>query len=464
MGMRRSTKWLNRWAIGLCAAITVTCGAPLLAFGQDASTAPSDSANSYQAVRGLEQEPSEGGAGPAVANALLFVPRKILDGLLYSMAYGSYVSTESGWPARVSELLTFYHERFGIHPIVSLSSGSQTEFGAELAYRVPTFGASISGRYGNDENWGTKVDVVSEFAAGSVPFKLSLSGFLNNRDDFEFFGFGPDPLDDPRSPFQPDAQSDHGVYAQRLPRVSMVLAARVRPRLQLSWTSFYQERRVSDPGGAEGEQLDETFDVSALPGADRKGRQVYSEGSLRFDTRESDRKITSGFRVDAYAGYSFGVEEDESRFRRLGIDVAPYIAILQDDRIIVPRVVLDTVDDLNEDFPISFADYPRQPTFRGAPRTRLLRTDEVSAVPSLEYRWPLSNVLNGNLFLDYLLVANSVSDLSFADAPYAWGAGFVIQGARSELGRFAISSGSEGLRFMIELGSGAYISDRTRWQ
>ncbi len=306
--------------------------------------------------------------------------------------------------------------------------------------------------------------MVSEFEPGSVPVKLSFSAFLNNRDDFEFFGFGSDPLNDPRSHFEPDAPSDHGVYAQRLPRVSMVLAARVRPRWQLSWTSFYQERRVSDPGGADGEQLDQTFDVSAVPGADRKGRQVYEEASVRFDTRKVDQRITPGFRFDAYAGLSFGVSEDESRFRRLGVDVAPYIPIIRNDRIIVPRLVLDTVDDLNEDFPVSFADYPRQPTFRGAPRTRLLRTDEVSAVPSLEYRWPLSNVLNGNLFIDYLLVADSVSDLSFANAPYAWGAGFVIQGARSELARLAVSSGSEGLRIMVELGSGAHISDRTRWQ
>jgi hypothetical protein len=449
--------------LGLGIVGTILFG-PSAASTQEADTSSAKSVSGAPTLRGLEHEPSEGSAALTAINATLFVPRTVLGGLLYSFAYGAYVGTESPWPARVEEWLTFYHGRIGIHPLLSVGSGSTTGYGAELAYRVPSFGAAVSGRYGDEENWDTKFDVVSEFGARRLPLKLSFSGFVNHRDDYEFFGFGSDPRRDSRNHFQPEAPSDHGVYAQRLPRVSMVLAARVTPPLLLSWTSFYQERHVSDPKGSDGDRLGQTFDASTLPGANQKSRQIYEEASARFDTRATDRTISGGLVVDAYAGVSIGVGDDESRFRRLGIDVMPYIPILRHDRVIAPRFILDTVHDLDDDVSISFADYPRQPAFRGAPTTRLLRTDEISAVPSLEYKWPLINVLNGNLFVDYLLVAPSVSDLSFGGAPYAVGGGLVVQSEGSELGRLSVAGGSEGLRILIELGTGAHLSDRTRWR
>jgi hypothetical protein len=42
--------------------------------------------------------PDEGSAPHAVARALLFVPRTLLDALTYSVAYGAYVGTESSVP------------------------------------------------------------------------------------------------------------------------------------------------------------------------------------------------------------------------------------------------------------------------------------------------------------------------------------------------------------------------------
>ena len=51
---------------------------------------------------------------------------------------------------------------------VSVSSGSQTAFGAEVGYRVGGFGASVSGLYGSHETWGAKLDLVSEFAAWEI--------------------------------------------------------------------------------------------------------------------------------------------------------------------------------------------------------------------------------------------------------------------------------------------------------
>jgi hypothetical protein len=408
-------------------------------------------------LRGLEEVPDEGSSADAVARALLFVPRLLLDGLTYSMAYGAYVGTESSVPRRMEEILTFDQRRIGIHPLLSVSSGSRTGFGAEVAYRVPGFGAGVSGLYGSSDVWAAKLDVVTEFAAGRVPFKIRGYGFISKRDDFEFHGFGPSPQSDARNEFLRATGAEFVIYDQRLARTSIEAAARPWRILQFFYNGLYQERQVSDFHDVDGERF------GASPAGDRTNKQVYQEIGFRFDTRENDRKITPGFRLEAYAGLSNGVGGDQGRFRRTGIDIAPYVPVLKRDRILVPRFLLDAVDDLNEDQPLAFTDYPRQPTFRGASRTHLLRTDLFSAVPSLEYRWPLTHNVSGHLFADYLMVGDSVGHLTFRDAPYAYGVGIAIQGARSEVGRIAVSTGSEGARLMIDLGLSFHVSDRTRW-
>jgi hypothetical protein len=411
----------------------------------------------YARLRGLEEVPKEGGAPYPVARALLFLPRTLLDALTFSMAYGAYVGTESSVPKRVEEILTFDQGRFGIHPLLSVSSGSRAEFGAEVAYRVPGFGASVSGLYGNSENWGAKLDVVSEFKAGGIPFKILGTSFINERDGFEFHGFGPSPQTDPRNQFLQGTGAEFVDYDQRLTRTSVAATARPWTIMQFFYTGLYQERAVSDFRDDHGVSVDNN------PATNQTSKQFYQEVGFRFDTRKYERKITPGFRLEAYAGLSNGVGNDQGRFRRLGVDVAPYVPVLKRDRILVPRFILDTVDDLNEDQPLIFTDYPRQPTFRGASRTQLLRTDLFSAVPSLEYRWPLTHNVSGHLFIDYLMVGDSVRHLTFHDAPYAYGVGIAIQGARSEVGRIAVSGGSEGVRLMIDLGLTTHVSDRTRW-
>ncbi len=114
--------------------------------------------------------------------------------------------------------------------------------------------------------------------------------------------------------------------------------------------------------------------------------------------------------------------------------------------------------------PISFADYPRQPTFRGVSSKTLLRTDEISLVPSVEYQWPITFNIGGHLFIDYLIVADSFNKITFSNSPYAYGIGFDLQVSNREVARFSVASGSEGLRIDFSLGFTLHTNDRTKWQ
>ena len=159
-----------------------------------------------------------------------------------------------------------------------------------------------------------------------------------------------------------------------------------------------------------------------------------------------------------------GIAGDHSHFLRTGVDAALYLPVIKQTRLIVPRIVFDMVDNLNDSVPISFAEYPRQPAFRGVSSTRLLRNDEISLLSSLEYQWPLTYNLGGHLFAVHLVVTDSFSVLTRSNAPYAIGFGLDLHGADSELARLSISNGSEGWRFLLTVGISSHTSDRSKWQ
>ncbi|MFQ5752472.1 MAG: hypothetical protein ACE5HI_10785, partial [bacterium] len=196
----------------------------------------------------------------------------------------------------------------------------------------------------------------------------------------------------------------------------------------------------------------------------KKGQQIYNEIAARYDTRKYRGQISPGVRVEGYAGLSIGVASDDRRFSRTGVDAALYIPVIKQTRLIVPRVIFDLVDNLNDAVPISFAEYPRQLAFRGISSTNLLRSDKISLLSSLEYQWPLTYNLGGHLFVDNLVVSDSFDNLTLANTPYAYGFGIDLHGADSELARFTISNGSEGLRFFLTVGLSNHTSDRTKWQ
>ncbi len=420
-------------------------------------------------LRGLEEAPGEPGHGVrAVENTLLWPPRTLVRGIMQSMSYGASTGGDSRVLRRLNEYLAYFDRRIGIQPVIKVSSGSRSGFGARVYFRDRPFGASVGAQFRDSENWAGKAGLTSSMVTGRMAWRLDVSGWINQRNDFEFHGFGADPADDPRNPYLPGRRGDAGTYSQRLTRIEWIVGARPLDDWEFIYTGHYQKRRIASPAGDVSGNIDRVFDASALPGItageETEGRQFYSEFAVRCDTRESRGQISPGIRVEGYAGLSTGVDEDRSRFIRSGMDAALYIPVIQHNRVIVPRLMIDTVDNLREDIPLSFAEYPRQLAFRGASGTTLLRNDEISMVPSLEYQWPLTHHVGGHLFIDYLLVSDRFADLSFAGAPYAWGFGFDVHSRESEMARFAISTGSEGLRVMISAGLGAHHNERTRWQ
>ncbi len=418
-------------------------------------------------LRGLEKDRPERFAPlRTAANVLLFVPRTVFSGVLYTTGYGPHLIDDSEFVERFESFLYFYQKQIGWYPVAAFSSGTSLAYGAGVFYRQKPFGISAGGYYHSSNLWKAKIKLLNAYRIGRSVLQFNLSGSILTRDDYKFHGFGADPARDSRNQFQND--SPYGIYLQRLGRLQLIVGFRPSDNWQFFYSGFYQERKIENPGDDDPANIRNVFDLSQIPGiapgGPTIGKQLYNELSARFDTRAYQGQLSPGVLVEGYLGFSQGVGGDRSRFARAGGLAALFIPVIKHNRLITPRVVLDVIDNRNDGAPISFAEYPRQPTFRGISSKQLLRTDNVSLVSSLEYKWPLTFNVGGHLFVDYLFAGDSIDKLTFRQAPYAIGFGFDVHGEDSELARISVAGGSEGLRFKLTVGLSGYSTARTDWQ
>lgn len=454
-------------------ALVAGLPAPLVA-QQDSvpSTVPQDTAltpsEEYLHVRGLERAPRAGGAGTrAIANTILFLPRAVLSGALYFTGLGAHLVDDGSVIGLYNDFFYFYEDRAGWTPVLVLGSSDGIAGGARGFYRAEPFGVSAGGYYGGSEFFGFTGALTYNFLAGRNVWWFKAEGAFKKRQDYEFFGFGSDPLTDPRNSFESTATAPFGLYAQRVSKVQLTAGLRPSNRWEIFLSSLFRDRALSVPGSPNTDNIDRTFDLTTVPGISSDsvtvGQQIYNELVVRYDSREIPGMSSPGVRVETHGGVSLGVGSDESRFARGGIDAAVYIPVIRRNRLLVPRVALDVLENLNDPVEISFAEYPRHNLFRGEATRTILRADYVMVQPSLEYQWPLSYNLRATLFLDYLLVGQSLDELTFSDAPYAYGLGLVVHGTHNTVAAIGVASGSEGFRFLLTIGAFQHINDRYKW-
>ncbi len=414
-------------------------------------------------LRGVERrESSTLDTWRRVGNALLIPPRYAANGLLYYAGYGVSVVSDPNMIDRVEEMIYLYERKIGWYPMIEVISGYRARYGLHIFYSGDPVGVKISGKYANNEKWG--VDLRSSFSLGlgGTVWKATFTIARENDDDRDFYGIGSRPRSDPRSHFLPDGDEQHALYAQRKDKIQLVLGLRPHPVWETFLTSFYRERTTSLP--TRNDQLfSDVYDVSSLPGFDSMTRQWYNEIAARYDTRNRRGHVTSGVRIEGYVGISAGIADDQSLYLRSGTDMAVFLPTIRPNRVLVPRVVLNSIENLKSDREIAFTDYPRHPVFRGTGSLVMLRSDMVSLVPSLEYTWPLSYSFAASIFSDMLMVAPALGKLTLDGFEWAGGVGINIHSDSEEVGRLQVSYGSTGFRLKIIFGAPIHSNDRSDW-
>lgn len=391
----------------------------------------------------------------------MFLPRVTLDGILSETAYGAGVIADPGFVSDVREFLV--RDKWGAYPVLDFASASSYPApGLRAYFRNGGLGVAASGVYGDREFWRADAGFAWDGALGGGRGRLAMNWHRGREDNRTFAGIGARPLEDERSAFLPGATATEGRYLQRNSRFQVLLGWR-SGRLELLLDNVYRRRTPSSPESGD-DALDAVFDVARLPGADGTGEHTYHEVVARLDTRRLPGLLSPGASLTAYSGVQLGRGADRSRLLRAGGDATVFVPVLKRNRLLVPRLTLDTVSNLREEVPISFLDYPRHLTFRGVSSSRrILRTDSWVAVPSLSYQWPLTPVVSAQAFVNALVVGTGPSDLRLHGAPWAAGLALEMHTAHRAVVRMILANGSEGLHFQLEFGAPIHLNERSRW-
>jgi hypothetical protein len=435
----------------------------ILASGAGAQEPAAGGPPDPKTLRNLEQEGElVGDPGRTLVDALLLLPRDIVNGVLASTAYGTEPTDDPKLIERAEDVFPL-RKRAGVYPRFDRSSQSGLAAGANLYYRGRAIGAIVSGVFRNARFWNAGAIVGWQKPRGHSVLKLSVVAQLGADDSLRFFGLGADPANDPRAPLVArPVQAEFGRYQQRYDSASVVAGVRTPMGIELYYETNYRRRKVQDLAESD-EALGHLFDLTSLPGLGTR-KQWYNELSARYDTRRYRGVAGPGLTVAAYGGLSSGIGFDQSRFGRAGGELLLHLPVYRGNRLLVPKLSVDHVWNREPDVPLSFADYPRHLTFRGVSgRRTILRTDDWVLVPSLEYEWPLTYRTQAQIFCDLLVVGRSLGEIRARGAPWAVGVSLEMHSQFRSLARLLVAGGSEGIRVGIELKPPVKTNDRTRW-
>lgn len=400
-----------------------------------------------KSATGRERETFESDeSGRTVADVALYLPRNVLDLLFITTGAASGLIEDEQVVPRLKD--TFYSENheIGVFPTAFVETGFTPNIGARMIASIDNFASTLRAGYGGPDS--TVVESRIRMTSGCrIPLSLSIEWLQDRRTDLVFMGLGPSPEQDPRNQFRPLQLSRNGLYRERRQRMIAGVGVRLAPDWVLVLSNGLKSRHVDDAPDAGSDQLSRVFEPSSIPGANRITRTVYTEAALRFDSRENRGAPTTGAMMEAYGGVYNGIRSQGASAVASGVRWAAFLPLYRVTNVISPRITIDTITPLG-DAPLPFFDYLSAADFRGFDGRR----DRVVMVASVDYRWTLIQYIAARVFGDATNVAPEVSSLALEHARYAWGLGFDLHSASTQIGRVAASFSQGDMRLFLSLG------------
>ena len=389
-----------------------------------------------------------------------WIPREILNASLYGIEQTAVFLSDPDFIERVEDILYIVDPELLWYPVLQYESGFRPSYGAGILYRQHGVRSRIQASMYDADLWDVEFSTSYKKYFEKGMAKVHVSGSLEKKDDLVFGGLGGDPRKDNRNKFL--NQNDEGVFSQDRRQLEWGVLFESSKGKQIAYTGALT-RRTFDPVGRGSNDLSKVMDVSVIPGLNGKTpvSDTYHEIAISVDTRKNKEMVTPGFRGEIYSGISLGLQGNKSNALKMGTDIQGFIPTFHEDRILIPRVVFDVTEDLNNK-PIPFSGYSKHRTFRGLSSRKWFRNDKISFAPSLEYVWRLSSVLSAHVFYDYVTVGQTLGSLKWNDGMWAAGGGIDLHIKGTEFGRVELSGGSEGFLAKISFGAPVRKNNRTK--
>ncbi|NUP11103.1 MAG: hypothetical protein HOW73_34085 [Polyangiaceae bacterium] len=396
---------------------------------------PSDDGQEHRAdpqnVRPVETEPSTVATDVALAvpRIILAPPRVVLEtaylpirGLLYLM--GRYQI-----PERIVEFLYNDDRTAAIIPSISFIGGQGFTAGVHMFHegwgrhkeRID-FSAKFGGRFVQ----AYELEMSAPNVAGT-PFGIEVTTRFEIQPHLRFWGYGPQEAQEfegapPQGPR--DAHVETRFRQQR---------GMVRARMGWSFTDEINlgvigvlNRRDFGPKETEDDpepSIERVYDTSQIPGFNFGYTLVEPLLDFRIDSRFPAGTTSEGIYFNAFGGGA--PPQNGFRFIHYGAEIAGFINLFNEDRILVLHAAHESV--LGSDDEIPFADMPRLggPTrLRGFDLHRF--RDNHTAVVTVQYEWPIHEFVSGVGFFELGSVGEDYEELVQPDNYRPSGGGGLI--------------------------------------
>jgi outer membrane protein assembly factor BamA len=170
------------------------------------------------------------------------------------------------------------------------------------------------------------------------------------------------------------------------------------------------------------------YDTSQINGFEDGVDVLEFSPTFIYDSRDTEAITSKGVYLDMFGGYALPTSFDEG-FWHYGATLATFINLYQQSRTLSVRALLEGVQGDGEDIP--FSDLVR---LGGPMRLRGYQLDQfrdnLAAVGTLEYRYPVHERLSGELFVDAGRVGRDYPEVfdrdGLRDFNYGAGLGFVF--------------------------------------
>ncbi|MFZ0391039.1 MAG: BamA/TamA family outer membrane protein, partial [Calditrichia bacterium] len=278
--------------------------------------------------------------------------------------------------------------------------------------------------------------------------RIALSKIINSeilakyhfQPDESFFGLGPN-----------SARDDRSNFAHELVRADLDIGFRLNEQNRIAILPGFDRNKILAGRDDAYPSATEVPGFESLPGMNSTVQIAKLELEIHHDSRNHPGIPTAGFEALLRGGVFQEVSGDRFGFTRLKMEVSRFIHLFY-NRALKLRVAGELTGQF-QDRSIPFyylSEIGRSETVRGFTRGRFRDKDMI--LGSIEYRYPVWNIINTYFFLDEGTVANNIfKDLSAKNLKQGYGIGFQMWDAEGVLMDFTIARSREGMRFYLEL-------------
>jgi hypothetical protein len=442
-----------------CASLLLVLAAPVTAGAQTPPPTPGPG-SSPKPYDGPPPKPDEarGLASPATdpADIGLFVPRLVLfpgklatQIVFFPLRHGMRFLQRHAVIERVASIFYNDDHTAAILPTFQFISAYGPTVGVS-AFHTNMGGngekGEISAQAGGLVNQAYEASFSADRVSGSRMYVSSVARY-DIRPRLLFQGIGDDgdvaqtgPLLDPRAAaVRTRFQQDRLLLAER----AGYTIGKPGNLVKIGGAAIFNHRTFNSNPPSEIPSIESVYDTSKLVGFDRGTTTAELDATLVVDTRDSEGLTSSGVYVDAFLGGVPPVRQ--YHYVHYGLDAAGYIDLYKQNRVLVVRGEIEAVEGKYEDIP--FSDLPR---LGGPTRLRGYRLDRFrdkkSALATLEYQYPIHEMIGGAVFVDAGHVGSNYNELvDFKRWRVGVGGGIRVRSKDSMLFSFDLAYGDDGV-------------------